>query len=241
MVPRLRGDDTLFRGHSEQESADGGYLPSRTRSYFRPTQRPIFPSSHPTPDLSFVPPNARSERVGRSPARVVDCPTEPGIVCFPAVSVRSAAQCLRLKAGKHYEAGKGVSTALAGDRPARDRTDTAPSRPGKDLHRNIATGTTNPPDAPARAQNYSPCTNTRSSIPIFRAMSAIPPNARSERVGRSPARAVDCLTEPGIVCFPAVSRSKRRPMPKTQGREALRGRRGSFDGPRRRPPGTRPH
>ena len=60
-----------------------------------------------------------------------------------------------------------------------------------------------------------------------------------KRVGGIRARAVGCLTEPGIVCFPAVSRSKQEKRTKTQGREAVRGRRGSSARPCPNPAGTR--
>ena len=52
-----------------------------------------------------------------------------------------------------------------------------------------------------------------------------------KRVGAVRARAVGCLTEPGIVCFPAVERSTQESINKAQGRETLRGRRRSSDRP----------
>ena len=52
-----------------------------------------------------------------------------------------------------------------------------------------------------------------------------------KRSGVGRARAVGCLTEPGIVCFSAMPRTTRCPLPKTQGREALRGPRGNSGRP----------
>jgi len=52
-----------------------------------------------------------------------------------------------------------------------------------------------------------------------------------KRSGVGRARAVGCLTEPGIVCFPAVPRTTRCFLPEAQGREALRGPRGSSGRP----------
>ena len=57
----------------------------------------------------------------------------------------------------------------------------------------------------------------------------LPPRLKRSVAGR--ARAVGCLTEPGIVCFPAAWRTARRPPSKAQGREALRGPRGSSGRP----------
>jgi len=54
---------------------------------------------------------------------------------------------------------------------------------------------------------------------------------RLKPVGGVRARGVGCLTEPGIVCFLAVCRTKRGRMPKPQGREALRDRRRSSGSP----------
>ena len=60
-------------------------------------------------------------------------------------------------------------------------------------------------------------------------------------VGGVRARAVGCLTEQGIVCFPAVCRTKRGRVPEPQGREALRGPRRSSGRPGPDPAGRRCH
>jgi len=52
-----------------------------------------------------------------------------------------------------------------------------------------------------------------------------------KRVGAVRARVVGCPTEPGIVCFPAVSQSGSGVLTKPQGREALRGPRRSSGSP----------
>ncbi|SFL30917.1 hypothetical protein SAMN05421830_101508 [Desulfomicrobium norvegicum] len=72
------------------------------------------------------------------------------------------------------------------------------------------------------------------------ARKGFPRNSRYERAGVFRGGAVDCLTDPGIVCFLAVDRKKHGRMPKTQGREALRGRRRSFGGPDPERTGSRP-
>jgi hypothetical protein len=53
--------------------------------------------------------------LGRS--RVVDCLTKLGIVCFPAAPSFWHSQRPWHAAGKHYEAGEGVSTALLRPNP----------------------------------------------------------------------------------------------------------------------------
>ena len=68
-----------------------------------------------------------------------------------------------------------------------------------------------------------PIPDTNPCLPCF------PQRLKSACVIR--ARGACCLTEPGIVCFPAVSRTKHNRMPNPQGREALRGQRGSSGSP----------
>ena len=50
-------------------------------------------------------------------------------------------------------------------------------------------------------------------------------------MGAVRARTVGCLTEPGIVCFPAVERSTQKNINQAQGRETLRGQRRSSGRP----------
>jgi len=77
---------------------------------------------------------------------------------------------------------------------------------------------------PPGCRSLPPCTPNK--------LSFLPPLPhRHKRVGVVRARAVGCLTEPGIVCFRAVRRSKHERMSKTQGSEALRGQRRSSGGP----------
>jgi hypothetical protein len=60
---------------------------------------------------------------------------------------------------------------------------------------------------PPAGRGRVPCTPN-----MFNAFLPLP--NRLKRVGVVRARAVGCLTEPGIVCFPAVLRQKRKRCPK---------------------------
>jgi hypothetical protein len=60
------------------------------------------------------------KRAGVVRARAVGCLTEPGIVCFPAVSQTRHRILSNHKAGKHHEAREGVPADLARTTPARD-------------------------------------------------------------------------------------------------------------------------
>ena len=79
------------------------------------------------------------------------------------------------------------------------------------------------------SKNASGGQGTRPLHPIHLFLPPLPLRLKRSVAGR--ARAVGCSTEPGIVCFPAVSWTTRRPLPEAQGREALRGQRGSSDRP----------
>jgi hypothetical protein len=72
---------------------------------------------------------------------------------------------------------------------------------------------------------------------IFTPVFCEPP---SELSGSFPAWAGNCLTEPGIVCFPVAPRPKPGPLFDSSDGEALRGRRRSFGAPCRERPGKRP-
>lgn len=59
------------------------------------------------------------KRAGAVRSGVVGCLTEPGIVCFPAVSQAVIACPPNRKAGKHYEASEGVPAAPDRTAPGR--------------------------------------------------------------------------------------------------------------------------
>ena len=65
-------------------------------------------------------------------------------------------------------------------------------------------------------------------------------NARSQRSGSIRAGGGNCLTEPGIVCFPVASHPERTRSFGSNDGKTVRGRRRSFGGPGPNRPGTRP-
>ncbi len=71
--------------------------------------------------------------------------------------------------------------------------------------------------------------------------SRTPTRARSQRSGSIRGGGGNCLTEPGIVCFPVASHPERRHLFGSSGGKTVRGRRRSFGGPAPDRPGMRPH
>ncbi|SFJ30867.1 hypothetical protein SAMN04488082_102269 [Desulfomicrobium apsheronum] len=143
------------------------------------------------------------KRSGVGRARVVGCLTELGIVCFPAV--RRTTRCSLPKAQGRE--------ALRGPRGSSGRP--CPVRAGTRIPAKAM---------PPAGRGLAPCTpftyfflHTRSH--------------QLKRSGVGRVRAVGCLTEPSIVCFSAVPRTTRCFLPEAQGREALRGPRGSSGRP----------
>ena len=130
----------------------------------------------------FLPPH-HLKRGGVVRARAVGCLAEPGIVCFPAAHRSKRINVSNPKAGKHYEASEGVPADLDRTAPTRD------SRHSKRM--------------PPACRGRIPCTPFILFFTFF-----LPPH-HLKRFGVIRAGAVGCLTEPGIVCFPADHRSKR--------------------------------
>ena len=71
--------------------------------------------------------------------------------------------------------------------------------------------------------------------------SLAPTRARFQRSGSIRGGGGNCLTEPGIVCFPVAPRPERRMLFDSSDGKTVRGRRRSFGGPAPDRPGARPH